>query len=81
MTLERRLGEERRSNWRDALEKLHALDSLLKDLDEILLDLYNEGKVHEGEKTEFDQSEFYWADRIKSAVNKFKAKGRKDAND
>jgi len=61
MTLERRLGEERRSNWRDALEKLHALDSFLKDLDEILLDLYNEGKFHEGEKTEFDQSEFYWA--------------------
>jgi len=69
---DRRTGEDRRSNWKDALERLHAQDVLLEELDKILSELYDEGKELANEKNSFDSDELAWADKIAAVLGKYR---------
>ncbi len=75
---DKRSGKDRRSNWQDALERLYALDFLLKEIDSILSDLRNAGKAHSIEMQQFDNDELYWADRIESTLKNYKDKQAKN---
>jgi len=61
---DRRTGTDRRSNWNDALSRLKLQDDFLVELDNLLKDMQEEGKLGEEEEQIFDSDLSYWADRL-----------------
>ena len=61
---DRRTGTDRRSNWNEALSRLKLQDDFLVELDNLLKDMQEEGKLGEEEEQIFDSDLSYWADRL-----------------
>ena len=69
---DRRTGLDRRSNWNDALQRLKLQDEFLEELDNLLNDMLENGRVEEEKKQEFDSDISYWAERLTALKTKYK---------
>jgi hypothetical protein len=66
-TMERRSGEDRRSNWAQAVSAIDPLDALLRALDGLLGEM--RANFDARHPNEFDSEPEYWADRLADIVN------------